>query len=142
MGPGQAETRTNLSKIRSLLIKTLVSVKKEASDSESSHMTPRSRKESTTEPESIEEVLTHMQKGWIMLKHSRNTKKPHNKFVYLSTNHRHLCWKSLEKDDEKTLSIQSIVKIWKRPDKTYLKENSELKSQKAVVVIYTTDRVL
>ena len=77
-----------------------------------------------------------------MLKHSRNTKKPHSKFVYLSSDRRHLCWKSLEKDDEKSLSISSIVKIWKNPDRGFLKDNSEPKIQKAVVVIYTTDKVL
>jgi hypothetical protein len=34
-----------------------------------------------------------------MAKHSRNTKEPHNKFVYLSADCKNLCWKSLDKDD-------------------------------------------
>ena len=83
-----------------------------------------------------------MQKGWIMLKHSKNTKKAHSKFVYLSSDCKHLCWKSLEKEDEKSVAVSSIFNIWKRPDHSYLKEGSEQKSVKSVVVIYATDKIL
>jgi hypothetical protein len=33
------------------------------------------------------------------MKHSPNTSEPHNKFIYISEDHRFLCWKSTDKED-------------------------------------------
>jgi len=38
-----------------------------------------------------------------MVKHSEGTPNPHNKFVYLSEDIKYLCWKSLDKEDEKKI---------------------------------------
>lgn len=39
-------------------------------------------------------MLRDLEKGYIVLKHSPNTNEPHNKFIYISADHRFLCWKS------------------------------------------------
>ena len=51
--------------------------------------------------EKMEKMLTNLEKGYVVLKHSNNTPTAHDKFIYVSPDHRFLCWKSLEKDDEK-----------------------------------------
>ena len=48
-----------------------------------------------------------------MIKHPSGGSMPHSKFVYLSEDHRWLCWKSPQKDDEKKIAINNIVKIVK-----------------------------
>ena len=46
-----------------------------------------------------------------MIKHSPNTSEPHNKFVYLSSDAKDLCWKSLDKEDEKRFPLKSVIRI-------------------------------
>ena len=49
-----------------------------------------------------------------MTKHSESaTVDPHTKFVYLSGDNRQFCWKSLEKMDEKTITLSSINRVVK-----------------------------
>lgn len=48
-----------------------------------------------------------------MVKHSEKIDEPHNKFVYLSEDTRFLCWKSLDKDDQKQLELSSVTKVIK-----------------------------
>jgi hypothetical protein len=52
------------------------------------------RSDESSESESVGEVITHMRKGFLFLKHSPNTRDPHPKFVYLSPDNKLLCWKS------------------------------------------------
>lgn len=56
-----------------------------------------------------------------MIKHSRNTKEPHKKIVYLSEDSHHLCWKSINKEDEKKLPLSSILNILQKRTKSTLR---------------------
>ena len=56
-----------------------------------------------------------------MVKHSENTNKSSHKFVYVSKNSRYLCWKSPDKDDEKTIELISISDVIKEGVEFYLK---------------------
>lgn len=47
------------------------------------------------------------------MKHSDKSDKQSHKFVYVSTDNRFLCWKSVEKEDEKRLELISIRKVIK-----------------------------
>ena len=47
-------------------------------------------------------MIKDLKKGYIMTKHSDNA-EPKTKFVYLSMNERFLCWKSVDKNDEKRI---------------------------------------
>jgi hypothetical protein len=51
----------------------------------------------------LSDVLNSLTKGYLMLKHSERTQEPHNKFIYLSEDQKFLCWKSLDKKDEKKI---------------------------------------
>ena len=46
-----------------------------------------------------------------MIKHSENTSEPHDKFVYLSKDERFLCWKSIDRENEKRMEITDIEKV-------------------------------
>ena len=47
-----------------------------------------------------------------MSKHSNNTSEK-MKFVYLSKDDRYICWKSVDKDDEKRMEITQIDRVIK-----------------------------
>jgi hypothetical protein len=61
------------------------------------------RSDESSESESIHEILTNLKKGYLMKKHNFKNGSPHSKFIYLSQDNRLLCWKSLEKEDEKMI---------------------------------------
>ena len=44
-------------------------------------------------------ILEQLKKGYVVKKHSPNTSEPHDKFIYISEDHRFFCWKSLDKND-------------------------------------------
>jgi hypothetical protein len=48
-----------------------------------------------------------------MLKHNTKNGSPRNKFVYLTQDNRTICWKSVEKEDEKGIELSSISKVVK-----------------------------
>lgn len=94
--PSQVDITLNVCRIKTLLYKTLTSVKTDRQRKEDPAESPtRKSKDSNTEPETIEEILENLRKGYIMLKHSPKTPEPHSKFVYLSQDNKHLCWKSV-----------------------------------------------
>lgn len=45
-----------------------------------------------------------------MVKHSPNS-KPKEKYIYVSGDRRYLCWKSLDKDDEKRVELRKVNSI-------------------------------
>jgi hypothetical protein len=57
-----------------------------------------------------DDAVISLQKGYVMTKHSPNT-DPHGKFVYLSSDQKDLCWKSLDKKDEKKIELKKIDTI-------------------------------
>ena len=56
-------------------------------------------------------MLEDLKKGYLVMKHSPNTKQPHLKFVYLSEDSRFLCWKTPDQDDEKILELSKISNV-------------------------------
>lgn len=56
-----------------------------------------------------------------MLKHSENHSVPHNKFVYLSEDQKSICWKSLDKEDEKRIDLKAITRVVKEGAENHLK---------------------
>lgn len=125
--PDKNSINVKVRKIKSLLSQTLASVKS-GNDSifENQDSPLRKSKDSSTEVEGIEEILSKLQQGYLMVKHSRNTNEPHNKFVYLSQDNRNLCWKSMDKQDEKKFPLSSIIKISKKGCKSALRNRKEL----------------
>lgn len=73
-----------------------------------------------------------------MLKHSPKTPDPHSKFVYLSQDNKHLCWKSVGKEDEKRFSLSSIVKISRKGYKGGLHTKEELQRICSSLLIIST----
>lgn len=70
-----------------------------------------------------------------MIKHPCGGSIPHSKFVYLSEDHRWLCWKSPQKDDEKKIAINNIVKIVKEGVENILKGSYAKKISKCLVIV-------
>ncbi len=60
------------------------------------------------EQQKIEDALTNLVKGYLIKKHSQSTKEPHSKYLYISEDYRFLCWKSVDKNDEKMLELNKI----------------------------------
>lgn len=58
--------------------------------------------------EKMEAMLLELEKGYVAIKHSPNTSEPHAKYVYISSDRKFLCWKSLDKDDEKMVELRKI----------------------------------
>ncbi len=56
----------------------------------------------------MEAMLLELEKGYVAIKHSPNTSEPHAKYVYISSDRKFLCWKSLDKDDEKMVELRKI----------------------------------
>jgi hypothetical protein len=52
-----------------------------------------------------------------MIKHSENTSEPHTKFVYISSDCKDLCWKSLDKEDEKSFPLKSVIQVIKKTER-------------------------
>lgn len=69
-----------------------------------------------------------------MLKHSPNTSEPHDKYVYISGDRRFLCWKSLDKDDEKMIELRKIENILKT-DVHFKVLSSTVKAFEKVLII-------
>lgn len=44
----------------------------------------------------------------MVIKHSKGTKQPHRKFLYISEDKKFLCWKSIDKSDEKMIELKKI----------------------------------
>lgn len=68
-----------------------------------------------------------------MTKHSNNAPEK-MKFVYLSKDDRYLCWKSVDKDDEKRMEITQIDKIIKEGAEYYIKGCSIKDIRKCLVI--------
>lgn len=56
-------------------------------------------------------MLDNLVKGYVVKKHSPSTTVPHDKFMYISPDHRFLCWKSLDKQDEKMMELRKVETI-------------------------------
>jgi len=76
-----------------------------------------------------------MRKGFLFLKHSVNTKEPHPKFVYLSFDNKSLCWKSPEREDEKSMEVQSITNVMRTSKEFYMKAYRGVRNINSCVVI-------
>jgi hypothetical protein len=101
-------------KIRSLIKGALLELKKServSTDGSDSSETQGSefihRMSIDLHKERTETILESLEKGYLMVKHSPNS-KPKEKYVYISSDRRFLCWKSLEKDDEKMIELKKI----------------------------------
>lgn len=92
---GDIEIKKKIGNIKSILSRTLVDIKSSSLSNPESPL--KKRKESILEADNIEQTVASLQKGYLMVKYSRNTIEPHNKFVYLSNDRRDLCWKSLDR---------------------------------------------
>ena len=75
-------------------------------------------------------------------KHSASVSEFHSKFIYLSDDHRFLCWKSLEKNDEKKIELSKIDKILTQKNCSYLVKSSTLKNYDQSMVIKSPARNL
>lgn len=91
-----ARTNQKVNQIKKLLGQALGEVKNNLKRSPSPTSSKRQSEESS-ECEEIQEVLANLQKGYLMVKHSLKITQPHDKFIYLSEDHRFLCWKSIDK---------------------------------------------
>lgn len=69
--------------------------------------------------------MESLEKGYLMIKHSPNS-KPKEKYVYVSGDRRFLCWKSLQKNDEKKIELRKINMVLRGEDETicYVKSKS------------------
>lgn len=56
-------------------------------------------------------MLINLSKGYFVKKHSPSTSSYHNKYLYISEDHRFLCWKSIDKNDEKMIELRKIDAI-------------------------------
>lgn len=91
----------------------------------------------SSEFQPIETILLNLKKGYIMTKHSLNTSIPHNKFVYLSEDNKHLCWKSFDKSDEKRIEVKTISKVVKEGAEPYFKGMKVTDLSRCLVVVST-----
>lgn len=92
---GIKASNAKIGKIRQLLTLAMDEIKGNNRGCNSASSSPTKRRsDESSESESIAEVLRHMRKGFLFLKHSVNTRDPHPKFVYLSIDNKLLCWKS------------------------------------------------
>jgi hypothetical protein len=76
-----------------------------------------------------------------MTKHSENTKSK-SKFVYLSLNEKYLCWKSVDKQDEKRLAVISIYKTVRNGADYMIKKDKSIKNIDNCVVLMAEARTL
>lgn len=139
--PSKLEINMNITKIKSLLSKTIVQVRAEQEPPKQEHA-KRKSKSSNTEAEPIQEILANLKNGRYMLKHSRNTKEPHSKLVYLSSDQKLLCWKTPGENDQKQFPLSSILKIRKKAICSGLRKKEEVNKADRTIIIVSTSRNL
>jgi hypothetical protein len=83
-------------KICDLLGRALGEVKTETKRGPSKSPSKRISDESS-EAECINEVLSNLRRGYLMVKHTVGGEDRKDKFVYLSGDDRFLCWKSVDR---------------------------------------------
>jgi len=89
----------NLANIKSLLSRALQDSGRDSQkELNTSSTLTKHKSEETIDAEEETEVIANLKKGYIMTKHSENSKSK-TKFVYLSLNEKYLCWKSVDKQD-------------------------------------------
>jgi hypothetical protein len=86
-------------------------------------------------------MIDVLKKGYIMTKHSNNAVSK-TKFVYLSMSEKFLCWKSIDKNDEKRLEVSTIWKIGKGGHKYLEKKDGRVKNKDNCLVIIADERIL
>ena len=92
-----------MGKILSVLDNAYLELEKDKSENSNNNFIQRISL--MVEPASFKDELLSLIRGYIVNKHSANTSKPAPKFIYLSEDFRHLCWKSLHKNDEKMMEV-------------------------------------
>jgi hypothetical protein len=75
------------------------------------------------------------------MKHSSTSDRVVHKFVYTSPDNRYLCWKSVDKDDEKKIELISISNVIKEGAEFYLR-TSAIQQLNSCVVIRSEERSL
>ena len=86
--------------------------------------------------------MKDLKKGYLMTKHS-NKSDSKSKFVYLSMNERFLCWKSVDKKDEKRIQLSHIMKTVRVEEgDSYLQDKKKIKDNQNCVVIISEEREL
>ena len=141
--PTTLSTKLNLYKMRSLLSKALADCRNALGAVQPLMVLNLHKKvESQTQAQPIQEVFENLKKGHLVQKHSRNTKQPHTKLVYLSHDHKWLCWKSIDREDQKKFAISTIVRVVKEGYKINFRSNLNLKNPTCCVIIVSTVRNL
>jgi hypothetical protein len=67
----------------------------------------KQRMSSNAQKGQSESYYESLEKGYVMVKHSLNS-KPKEKYIYISSDRRYLCWKSLDKEDEKKVELRKV----------------------------------
>ena len=75
-----------------------------------------------------------------MTKHSNNSESK-TKFVYLSMSEKFLCWKSIDKNDQKRLEVATVSKV-KKGGLNYLKKEHHIKHPDCCVAVVADERIL
>ena len=75
------------------------------------------------------------------MKHSPNTSEPHSKYVYISSDRKFLCWKSLDKDDEKMIELKKIENLINK-DVQFKVESSKIKNFERIIIVKSEVRTL
>lgn len=138
--PSKLEINMNISKIKSLLSKTIVQVRAEQEPPKQEHA-KRKSKSSNTEAEPIQEILANLKNGRYMLKHSRNTKEPHSKLVYFILRSEATLLENPRRERSKTVSTQLDPKD---PQESHLLRPAKEEVNKAdrTIIIVSTSRNL
>ena len=76
-----------------------------------------------------------------MTKHSNNTSAK-SKFVYLSMSEKFLCWKSVDKNDEKRMEVCHISHIAKNGSKFLDKKSDKIRNPDCCLGIISEERIL
>ncbi len=130
-------------RIQQILSRAMVEVRRCSSGQPSPKSSVvKRRSDESSECESIAEVLNNLRKGYLMIKHSPNTSEPHSKFVYLSEDHKFLCWKSPNYNDEKKIEVSSISRVVKEGAEFFIKAGKDIKEIGCCVVVFSTSRTL
>lgn len=127
-------TADRVSKIRSLMARALGEVYRESQRSPSSSPC-KLRSEESSDSESIGEILERLRKGYLMVKLSARGSSSCSKFVYLSEDNLRLCWKSVEKSDEKGMALAEVVRVVHEGAEFFVKGNAAQNITSCVVVV-------
>ena len=76
-----------------------------------------------------------------MTKHSNNTSSK-CKFVYLSMSQKYLCWKSIDKNDQKKMEVASISQIVKEGRRFLDNKDAKLKNADLCLGVISEERIL